>query len=75
MELRSRTDSLAVLQAKMQEYTDSGVRLGWMFNPQDQQVEIYLQGQSKEERQLPTTLSAESVLPGFVLEVKQFQEE
>lgn len=75
MELRSRTDRLAVLQAKMQEYMDSGVRLGWMFNPQDQQVEIYRQGQSEEVRQLPTTLSGESVLTGFVLEVKQFEEE
>lgn len=75
MELRSRTDSLTALQAKMQEYMDSGVRLGWMFNPQDQQVEVYRQGQSKEVRQLPTTLSGESVLTGFLLEVKQFEEE
>lgn len=75
MELRSRTDDLAMLQAKMQEYLDSGVRLGWMFNPQDQQVEIYRQGQPKEVRQLPTELSGESVLPGFLLKVERFEEE
>lgn len=73
MELRSRTDDLAMLQAKMQEYLDSGVRLGWMFNPQDQQVEIYRQGQPKEVRQLPTELSGESVLPGFLLKVERFE--
>lgn len=28
LELRSRTDDLATLQAKMQEYVDSGMRLG-----------------------------------------------
>jgi len=74
MELRSRTDDLETLQAKMQEYMNSGVRLGWMFNPQDQQVEIYRQGQPKEVRQLPTELSGESVLPGFLLTVAQFEE-
>lgn len=74
MELRSRTDDLKMLQAKMQEYMDSGVKLGWMFNPQDQQVEIYRQEQLKEVRQLPTELSGESVLPGFLLQVEQFEE-
>ncbi len=74
MELRSRTDSLETLRQKMKEYLDSGVKLAWMFNPQDQQVEIYRQGQAKEVRQLPTELSGESVMPGFVLEVQAFAE-
>lgn len=73
IELRSRTDDLETLQEKMQEYINSGVRLGWMFNPQDQQVEIYRHGQAKEVRQLPTELSGESVLPGFLLKVDQFE--
>ncbi|MEB3358733.1 MAG: Uma2 family endonuclease [Synechococcales bacterium] len=72
MELRSRTDDLQLLQEKMQEYMDSGVRLAWMFNPQEQQVEIYRQGQAKEVRSLPTQLSGEDVLPGFVLPVEPF---
>jgi Uma2 family endonuclease len=75
IELRSRTDNLATLQQKMQEYMDSGVRLGWMFNPQDQQVEIYRQGQAKEVCSLPTELSGEDVLPGFVLRVQLFVED
>lgn len=74
IELRSRTDDLPMLQEKMQEYMDSGVRLGWLFNPQAQQVEIYRQGQLKEVRSLPTQLSGEAVLPGFVLQVEQFTE-
>lgn len=72
IELRSPTDDLQLLQEKMQEYMDSGVRLGWLFNPQDQQVEIYRQGQDKEVRSLPTELSGEAVLSGFVLQVNQF---
>jgi Uma2 family endonuclease len=75
IELRSRTDSLETLQAKMQEYLDSGVRLGWLFNPQDQQVEIYRQGEQKEVRSLPTLLSGETILPGFELQVDLFTDE
>ncbi len=74
IELRSQTDKLETLQAKMQEYMNSGVKLGWMFHPQEQQVEIYRQGQLKEVRQLPTQLSGESVLPGFLLTVDRFKE-
>ena len=72
LELRSRTDNLKTLQEKMQEYMDSGVRLGWMFDPQNQQVIIYRPGQEKEVRNLPTELSGEDVLPGFVLHVDRF---
>jgi Uma2 family endonuclease len=72
IELRSRTDALEPLQEKMQEFMDSGVKLGWMFNPQGQQVEIYRQGQGKEVRDLPTKLLGEQVLPGFELQVDRF---
>jgi Uma2 family endonuclease len=75
IELRSRTDNLQTLQAKMQEYMDSGVRLGWLFNPQDQQIEIYRQGQEKEVRSLPTLLSGETVLPGFTLQADLFTDD
>ncbi|MBF2083066.1 Uma2 family endonuclease [Thermoleptolyngbya sp. C42_A2020_037] len=74
IELRSPTDDLELLRAKMQEYMDAGVRLGWMLNPQEQQVEIYRQGQPKEVRELPTELSGEDVLPGFVLPVSRFED-
>ena len=74
IELRSRTDALSTLQEKMQEYLESGVKLGWLFNPQDQQVEIYRQGQAKETRSLPTSLLGETVLPGFELQVDRFTE-
>jgi Uma2 family endonuclease len=72
IELRSSTDRLKTLQEKMQEYMDSGVRLGWMFDPQSQQVAIYRPGQETEVRDLPTELSGEEVLPGFVLQVDRF---
>uniref|UniRef100_B8HTU0 Putative restriction endonuclease domain-containing protein n=1 Tax=Cyanothece sp. (strain PCC 7425 / ATCC 29141) TaxID=395961 RepID=B8HTU0_CYAP4 len=68
-ELRSATDNLSTLRAKMQEYRENGVRLGWLINPQDQQVEIYRLEQDTETLQSPQQLSGESVLPGFVLDL------
>ncbi|TVP70753.1 MAG: Uma2 family endonuclease [Leptolyngbya sp. LCM1.Bin17] len=67
IELRSASDSLPTLQAKMQEYQDNGVQLGWLLNPQDQQVEIYRPGQDVETLQSPVQISADPVLPGFTL--------
>jgi len=71
VELRSATDDLASLQAKMQEYMENGVRLGWLINPQDRQVEIYRLGQPVEVLQDPQSLSGDDVLPGFVLDLNR----
>jgi Uma2 family endonuclease len=71
VELRSASDDLTMLQAKMQEYVDNGVRLGWLINPQDQQVEIYRPGQPVEVLQSPQSLSGEEVLPGFILDLSR----
>jgi len=71
VELRSDSDSLLATQAKMQEYTDNGVTLGWLLDPQTQKVEIYRQGQGKEVMSSPSSLSGEDVLPGFVLNLNQ----
>jgi Uma2 family endonuclease len=56
----------------MQEYLDSGLKLGWLVNPQQQQVEIYRSSQPVEIVQLPSRLSGESLLPGFELDLAQF---
>jgi Uma2 family endonuclease len=69
VELRSRTDQLKPLQQKMQEYLNSGLRLGWLINPQDKQVEIYRPNQAVEIVTFPIDLSGEEVLPGFVLKL------
>jgi Uma2 family endonuclease len=69
IELRSRTDNLSVLQAKMAEYRANGVLLGWLINPQDRQVEIYRIDREVEILQSPTTLSGEEILPDFTLDL------
>ncbi|MGD1901792.1 MAG: Uma2 family endonuclease [Geitlerinemataceae cyanobacterium] len=70
IELRSKSDRLVPLQQKMQEYLGSGLKLGWLVNPQDRTVEIYRAGRDVETLELSTTVSGEDVLPGFELELK-----
>ncbi|MBD2569406.1 Uma2 family endonuclease [Anabaena lutea] len=70
IELVSESDDLADTQAKMREYINNGLRLGWLINPQDKQVEIYRQNQEVEVLQSPTSLSGEDVLPGLVLDLQ-----
>jgi Uma2 family endonuclease len=65
IELRSATDELNSLQQKMTEYMSAGVKLGWLINPQQQQVEIYRLGQDVEVIHLPAELSGEDLLPGL----------
>ena len=71
VELRSKTDSLKKLQAKMQEYRSNGAQLGWLIDPKNKRVEIYRPGQEVEILEEPSTLSGEDVLPGFTLTLKR----
>lgn len=70
IELRSKSDLLKDVRAKMEEYRRVGVRLGWLIDPQKQQVEIYRLGRDVEVLQSPTVLSGEDVLPGFTLDLR-----
>ncbi|NET24614.1 Uma2 family endonuclease [Okeania sp. SIO1I7] len=65
IELRSKSDRLSPLQAKMREYLESGLLLGWLINPQQKQVEIYRQNQEVEIVTMPIILSGENILPGL----------
>jgi Uma2 family endonuclease len=69
IELRSDTDRMPKLREKMEEYRDNGVRLGWLIDPQNQQVEIYRLSQEVEVLESPISLSGEDVLPGFTLDL------
>ena len=66
------TDNLKSTQAKMQEYADNGVQLGWLFNRKAKEVEIYQPGKSKQVLQQPDKLLGEPVLPNFVLNLDTF---
>jgi Uma2 family endonuclease len=70
IELRSASDSAQVLRAKMKEYQENGVRLGWFLNVKGKEAEIYRLGQAVEVLKSPVSLLGEDVLPGFVLKLK-----
>jgi Uma2 family endonuclease len=70
VELRSPSDPLADIHAKMREYLDQGARLGWLIDPIRQVVEVYRPGRPVEALAAPATLSGEEVLPDFVLDLK-----
>jgi len=67
IELRSKTDDLATLRSKMQEYQSNGVALGILINPQDQQVEIYRSIGSVEILDRPSQVNCSEVLSGFIV--------
>ncbi|MCA1993507.1 MAG: Uma2 family endonuclease [Coleofasciculus sp. S288] len=70
LELMSPTDTLKETQAKMQEYMDNRVRLGWLIDRKTRRVEIYRLEQAVELLESPTELSGEEVLPGFILDLR-----
>lgn len=69
VELRSRTDSLSALQAKMQEYIDNGAALGWLIDPEHMRVYIYRPRAHVECLENPDKISADPLLPGFTLQL------
>lgn len=69
LELMSPTDALEATQAKLREYLENGVKLGWLINRKTRRVEIYRLGQPVEVLDNPSQLFGEDVLPGFVLDL------
>ncbi len=70
LELMSPTDTLKETQAKMQEYMENGVKLGWLINRKLRQVEIYRWEQPVEILENPTQISGEDILLGFILDLQ-----
>ena len=69
IELKSPSDDLSILQAKLTEYIENGARLGWLIDPENRQVFCYRPQQLPELFNNPLYLSGEDVLLEFVLDV------
>ncbi len=70
VELVSESDDVEDTRKKMREYIANGLRLGWLINPKDKQVEIYRIGKEVEVLKSPNCLSGEDVLEGFSLDLQ-----
>lgn len=71
VELRSRSNDLTTLQAKMEEYIANGAQLGWLIDPQAQTVYVYHPHAEVCCLEHPRTVSGDPVLPGFILDVQR----
>ena len=71
VEIRSLTDDLEELQAKMELWLRNGVRLGWLVDPFDQRVWVYRPGAESVVLERPLEISDEAVLPELVVDLKR----
>jgi Uma2 family endonuclease len=74
MDIRSPSDRLSTVQAKMQEYLANGARLGWLIDLPDRVVYVYRPNQPVRRLGNPATISGDPVLPGFVLDLQRVWE-
>lgn len=71
IELRSPSDSLNVLQDKMQEYRANGASLGWLIDPTDRLVYVFQPNQPIVCLDNPSVLAADDVLKNFELDLSK----
>jgi Uma2 family endonuclease len=71
LELRSLTDRLEDLDAKMHEYISNGARLAWLLDPIEDQAIVYRPGQTPER--ITSLIDGGPVLPGFRFDFGQIR--
>jgi Uma2 family endonuclease len=71
VELRSPSDRLPFLFSKMSEYVANGASLGWLIDPSTLRVYVYRLNEEVIVLENPETVSGESLLPGFTLNVME----
>ncbi|AUB39131.1 Endonuclease, Uma2 family [Nostoc flagelliforme CCNUN1] len=72
VELKSPSDNLQTLKEKMEEYmNEPGIQLGWLIDRKQRKVYIYRPELPEECLDNPASLSGESVLPGFILNMSK----
>ena len=71
IELRSPSDTLAAAQAKMGEYLENGMRLGWLIDPFSRRVYVYRPGAAVDVLDDPDGVDGAPVLRGFRLDLSR----
>ena len=70
VELMSESDDLKESQEKMSEWMENGCQLGWLINPEKEEVYIYCPKQKPELiTDFDKKLAGEKILPGFELDL------
>lgn len=68
IEVLSPDDRSGVVMRRVAHYMQSGVRLLWLIDPDEEQVTVWQPGESPQVVTPPATLSADAVLPGFEID-------
>ena len=67
IELRSPSDKLADLRAKMEQWTANGAQVAWLIDPIEKAVTIYRPGEQPEHLTHPTSIQGTGPIAGFEL--------
>ncbi|MFN7115669.1 MAG: Uma2 family endonuclease [Saprospiraceae bacterium] len=74
VEIRSKSDKLADVKEKMEEWIENGAQLGWLIDVKTQKTHIYRANGSVEMvKGFDKTLTGENILPGFEFELSNLQ--
>ena len=71
IELRSPSDRLPDIEAKMEEYIANGARVGWLLDAFENRAIIYRPEQKPERIDSPGIISGAPILPGFRFDFKE----
>jgi Uma2 family endonuclease len=74
IQLRSPSDDLETIKAKMDEYIACGLRLGWLIDPEERAVYVYRPGEAVQKLENANDIYADPELPGFVLDLREVWE-
>src|ERR1700679_1797947 len=69
IEVRSESDSLRELQAKMQMWIANGAEVAWLVDPSRKAVEVYRPGREAEVLEGGSAVEGDGPVAGFVLEL------
>jgi len=76
VEVKSPSDRVPTLQAKMQQWLQNGVQLGFLLHTEAELAWVYRPGRTvREVAGYATELSGEDVLPGFTLDLRPLREQ
>lgn len=74
IELRSPSDSLRDLQAKMAQWTANGAQVAWLIDPIEKVVTVYRPGIEPERHFQPTSVQGTGPIAGFELVLSRIWE-
>jgi Uma2 family endonuclease len=74
IEVRSESDRLSDLRAKMEQWITNGAQVAWLIDPEDKSVTIYRPGGQPEHLAHPTSVQGTDPIAGFELVMSRIWE-